>query len=279
MHEQESLQHIIRAAEAEFDRLANAEVHALLLEQRRRRKLKQLANRKLVKAPMHPPSLEEVGAVQRQTALSVAAAPKKDRRAAMQHFDAMARKQIRELEERLTQQTEKSVDEVRMRQRTIAEIELERLFRDQKVERELLSKDINQHYARMFSEGTLDMGFTEQVLLLYSKKYQDPQKTEQMRADLNLERDQRLTRALTELEARHAEDIAHTKSEQRKRARLAEAKVREEGEAHQTAALARARSRIANARLAKDKKLLADESEATQVQSSFFLFFLDFAEA
>ena len=155
-------------------------MHSLIIEQRRRRKAKQLANRKLVKAPLHPPSLDEVGATQRQTALSVAAAPKKDRRAAMQHFDAMARKQLREVEQKLVQQTENLVDDVRMRQRTIAEMELERLFRDQKVERELLSKDINQHYSRMFAEGTLDMGFNTQVVLQFSKRFQDPQKTEQV---------------------------------------------------------------------------------------------------
>ena len=264
--DQASLDHVIRAAEIEFDRVAEAEVRSLVLRQRRARAQRELSARKLVKAPLHPPSLDEVGGTQKQSALSARAPPQKDRRAAMKHLADVAHKELHELTARLARETEKAVDEVLIEQRNIAELELERLFRDQKVERELLSRDINQHYARLYSEGTLDMGFNTQALLMFSKRYQDAQRTEQLRADLNSERDQRLLRALREMDERHAADIALVKAEARKRSKLAQDKRRSECDAHNTSVLSLAKSRIATAKSAKEKELLKREKEAADME-------------
>jgi hypothetical protein len=152
-----------------------------------------------------------------------------------------------------------------MQEKAIAELELERLFRDQKVERELLSRDINQHYARLYREGTLDMGFTTQVLLMHSARYQDAQRTDQLRGDLNAERDQRLMRALHDMEQRHASEIAIVKSGARKRAKLAEDMRRSECEAHNTSVLTHATSRIEATKAAKEKELLMREKEAAEM--------------
>jgi len=267
-HDEEGLGHYLRAEEIEFDRIATAEVQALILHQRRARAQEQLKNRKLVKAPLHPPSLADVGGQQKDSALSVKAVPKKDRNAAMQHLANVSRKELLELQNRLHLRTEKSVDEIRVKQSAVAAMELERLFRDQKVERELLSRDINQHYARLYSDGTLDIGFTEQVLLMFSTRHMDAQKTEQLRADLNTERDVRLKRALHEMDARQNEDILLIKSEAKKRSRLAETMKRGECEAQNTSELGRARSRITNMRAAKEKTLLANEQEALILEIS-----------
>ena len=152
-----------------------------------------------------------------------------------------------------------------MQEKAIAELELERLFRDQKVERELLSRDINQHYARLYREGTLDMGFTTQVLLMHSARYQDAQRTDQLRGDLNAERDQRLMRALHDMEQRHASEIAIVKSGARKRTKIAEDKRRSECEAHNTSVLTHATSRIEATKAAKEKELLMREKEAAEM--------------
>ena len=152
-----------------------------------------------------------------------------------------------------------------MQEKAIAELELERLFRDHKVERELLSRDINQHYARLYREGTLDMGFTTQVLLMHSARYQDAQRTDQLRGDLNAERDQRLLRALHDMEQRHASEIAIVKSGARKRTKIAEDKRRSECEAHNTRVLTHAVSRIETAKAAKEKELLMREKEAAEM--------------
>jgi len=155
-----------------------------------------------------------------------------------------------------------------MQEKAIAELELERLFRDQKVERELLSRDINQHYARLYREGTLDMGFTTQVLLMHSARYQDAQRTDQLRGDLNAERDQRLMRALHDMEQRHASEIAIVKSGARKRAKLAEDMRRSECEAHNTSVLTHATSRIEATKAAKEKELLMREKEAAEMDKA-----------
>ena len=152
-----------------------------------------------------------------------------------------------------------------MQEKAIAELELERLFRDHKVERELLSRDINQHYARLYREGTLDMGFTTQVLLMHSARYQDAQRTDQLRGDLNAERDQRLLRALHDMEQRHASEIAIVKSGARKRTKIAEDKRRSECEAHNTSVLTQATSRIEATKAAKEKELLMREKEAAEM--------------
>jgi hypothetical protein len=152
-----------------------------------------------------------------------------------------------------------------MQEKAIAELELERLSRDHKVERELLSRDINQHYARLYREGTLDMGFTTQVLLMHSARYQDAQRTDQLRGDLNAERDQRLLRALHDMEQRHASEIAIVKSGARKRTKIAEDKRRSECEAHNTSVLRQATSRIEATKAAKEKELLMREKEAAEM--------------
>jgi hypothetical protein len=107
--DQAGLDHALRRAEIEFDRIAEAEVRALILRQRRERTQRELSKRKLVKAPMHPPSLNEVGGREQQSALSVAAAPKKDRKAVMKHLTDVAHKELQELKARLALETQRFI--------------------------------------------------------------------------------------------------------------------------------------------------------------------------
>ena len=111
--DQAGLDHALRAAEIQFDRIADAEVRALVLRQRRERKKLELSKRKLVKAPLHPPSLHEVGGREQQSALSVpaeSAAPKKDRKAVMKHLTDVAHKELQELKARLALETQRFIN-------------------------------------------------------------------------------------------------------------------------------------------------------------------------
>jgi hypothetical protein len=258
----------LRTAELEFDRIAHAEVQSLILHQRRRRNLDRIKGQRLVKEPLRPPSLQEVGGAEKMNALAVREAPKKDKRAVLKHYDEVAARELQELKARLQRHKEKAVDDETMRQRKITELELDCLFREQKVERELLSQDINRYYARLFADGTTDFGFSNQALLVFHQKLGDPLKTEQLRADLNTERDARLQRSLKEMTAKHDEDVAQLKSEAKKRAKLAEAKAREISEAHATSVLSAAMSRMANTRRNKKRMLLAQEEEATNLKNA-----------
>jgi hypothetical protein len=107
--DQAGLDHALRAAEIEFDRIAEAEVRALVLRQRRERIQLELSKRKLVKAPLHPPSLNEVGGREQQSALSVPAVPKKDRKAVMKHLTDVAHKERQELKARLALETQRFI--------------------------------------------------------------------------------------------------------------------------------------------------------------------------
>ena len=265
-NDDDGLEHFVRAAELEFDRLANAEVQALILQQRRRRNIARTKAMKLVKEPLHPPSMNEVGSVQAKGALAVQTAPQRDHKAMMKHLDTMAKRKREQMVANLQQRQEKAVDAERLRQHNLAELELERLFRDQKVERELLSRDINEHYARLYADGTTDLGFTEQALLVFSKKYQDGLKTEQLRADLNAERDAAIQRALGDMYARQQEQVQMVKAEIRKRERLAVGQVRHACQVHAENAMAAFASRSAAERERKERRVVAAREEAAAMQ-------------
>ena len=262
----DGLEHFVRAAELEFDRLANAEVQALILQQRRRRNIARTKAMKLMKEPLHPPSMNEVGSVQAKGALAVQTAPQRDHKAMMKHLDTMAKRKREQMVANLQQRQEKAVDAERLRQHNLAELELERLFRDHKVERELLSRDINEHYARLYADGTTDLGFTEQALLVFSKKYQDGLKTEQLRADLNAERDAVIQRALGAMYARQQEQVQMVKAEIRKRERLAVGQVQHACEVHAENAMAGFVSRTAAERERKERRVVAAREEAAAMQ-------------
>jgi hypothetical protein len=262
------LDHALRAAEFEFDRIATIEVANLVRHQRQNRMTQWLQKQALVCKPMPSMSISEVGAREKQNALAVHVPPCVDRIAAMKHFDEVSRKELLVLKQSLSAQMEATIHLIRSEQREMAKLELEGLFREHKVERELLSRDINQAYVKMFNEAVMEFGFSEQVLLINSKKFQDPMVAEQMRANLNAERDQRMMRALREMDARHAEMIALTKSEAKKRAKVAEDKRRGELQANATQVVGQKKCNIASEREKKLRELRAREEETAALEKS-----------
>ncbi|KAJ1473801.1 hypothetical protein T484DRAFT_1834855, partial [Baffinella frigidus] len=122
---------------------------------------------------------------------------------------------------------------------------LERLERDHRVEQDLLARDIYQHMERLRKDATSDIGFTNDKLLIHHMRFSDAAKTEQLRFDWAREREARIRKDLIALqrEQKAAETQLSQQLDKHEAQALVTLRARLEARGKETVAHTRARLR------------------------------------
>jgi hypothetical protein len=196
------MEHAIKAALAEHDRIALTEMEALQLSFRRRRNEIMSKLKPCPQAPL-PPSGIGQHEVENDRHDLLDEAEHNERVSAARAkplLNASGRRELERVEERVRREVESAVERERARLAGAKALAMQQLEREHRVEQDLLSKDVHQHIERLRRDATTDCGFTRETLLLWHMRFADAERTEQLRFDFARERERTLARELPALQ-------------------------------------------------------------------------------